>query len=494
MVAPKVASSPENVSFMTHANSTHTMPSAEILAKFIAIVGEDNAIPDAAAQEPFVTEWRDRYRGETPLVLKPGTVGEVSEILKLANRERVAIVPQAGNTGLVGGQIPRPSGRDVVVTVSRLNRLRALDPSNRHMIVDAGVTLATAQDYARDANLEFPLRIASEGSACIGGAVATNAGGVHVLAHGSMRALTLGLEVVLANGEVWDGLRTLKKDNTGYDLKDLMVGSEGTLGIITAVALKLVPPPTSHATALLGLEKLEDVATLFSHLSATLDANLTAFEFMSAQALSYVVDHIPNARLPINTMCPWTVLIDVSSGRSLDDAGQRLEQALSEEACLGVLLESAIAPSGASAQAFWHLRETISEAQKHGGGSIKHDISVPTGRIADFIPKANALVTKICPGARPCPFGHFGDGNIHYNVSQPAGGDTQDFLAHWEEMQSAVHNLVQQFEGSISAEHGIGVMKRDALTRVKSETEMAMMHAIKQALDPNGILNPGKVL
>ena len=474
--------------------TTHKPPDPDTLARLTAIVGEANAITDANAQAPFLTEWRDRYRGKTPVVLKPGSVREVSEILKLANQKRIGIVTQAGNTGLVGGQIARPTGSDVVLSVARLDRVRTLDPSNRHMIVEAGVTLAKAQNHARDASLSFPLRIASEGSACVGGAVATNAGGVHVLAHGSMRTLTLGLEVVLANGEIWDGLRTLKKDNTGYDLKDLIVGSEGTLGVVTAAALKLVTPPASVATALLGVATLDDVATLFARLSAHLGANLTAFEFMSGQALTFVTNAIPNTRLPFRTLCPWTVLLEVSSGRSADDAGHVLENALADEAVLGCLRESAIAPSDTAAHSFWHLRETISEAQKHGGGSIKHDISVPIGQIAKFIPAANALVTSLCPGARPCLFGHFGDGNIHYNISQPEGGNTDAFLAQWDEIQTAVHDLVCDFDGSISAEHGIGIMKRDALKRTKTQTELAMMQAIKQALDPNGILNPGKVL
>jgi len=466
----------------------------ETLARLTKIVGEANAITDAEAQEPYLTEWRDRYRGKTAIVLKPGSVGEVSEILKLANQEKIGIVTQAGNTGLVGGQIARTAGCDVVLSVSRLNQLRLIEPGNRHMVAEAGVTLASAQQYASDAGLSFPLRIASEGSACVGGAVATNAGGVNVLAHGSTRNLTLGLEVVLANGDVWDGLRTLKKDNTGYDLKDLMIGSEGTLGVITAAALKLITPPDSVATALVGISTLDDVATLFAHLSADLGQSLTAFEFMSDQTLTFVTNNIANTRLPFNTLYPWTVLIEVSSGGNSNDAGHMLERALSVEAVLNCLGDSALATSASAAQAFWRLRETASEAQKFGGGSIKHDISVPIGKIAEFVPAANALVATLCPGARPCPFGHFGDGNIHYNISQPEGGDKDAFLAQWDEIQTAVHDLVCSFGGSISAEHGIGIMKRDALKRAKSQTELAMMHAIKHALDPNGILNPGKVL
>ena len=470
------------------------VPSANVIAELVAIVGDAHAITDPDKQTAYLTEWRDRYQGKTPVVLKPGTVEEVSALLKLANRHHIGVVTQAGNTGLVGGQIARPSGTDVVLSVERLNQMRSIDPANRHLVVEAGVPLAAAQAMANQAGLAFPLRMASEGSACVGGAIATNAGGVHVLAHGSMRALTLGLEVVLANGDIWHGLRGLKKDNTGYDLRDLMVGSEGTLGVITAATLKLVPHPSSVATAMLGVQKLEDVQPIFAHLSARLGLELTAFEFMSAQSLKFVTDTFPNARNPLSQNCPWSILVEVSSSRAGTEAQDALQQSLSDERILSVLSGSALAVSDTQAQDFWRLRELISEAQKHGGGSIKHDISVPSGQIADFIPEANALVEKLCPGARPCPFGHFGDGNIHYNISQPEGGDKDAFLRCWNDVQSAVHDLVIAYGGSISAEHGIGVMKREALVRAKSSVELNMMRAIKQALDPNGILNPGKLL
>lgn len=469
-------------------------PSAEVLQQLISIVGARHAVTDPGAQVPYLTEWRGRYHGKTAVVLKPGSVSEVSEILRCANAHRIGVVPQAGNTGLVGGQIARPSGTDVVLSVERLKGLRAMNASARHVVVEAGTTLSRVQELAAQNDLMFPLRIASEGSACVGGAIATNAGGVHVLAHGTMRALTLGVEVVLANGEVWDGLRTLKKDNTGYDLKDLMIGSEGTLGVVTAAALKLVPPPGDVTTLLLSAKSLSDVAALFTHLSGRFGSELNAFEFMSAQALTFVTGFIPGARLPFAELAPWTLLIEIGHHEAGEEQQGKVFDVLSRPDVAQHILDSALATSGAQAGNFWQLREAISEAQKHGGGSIKHDISVPIEHIPAFIEKANKLVTGMCPGARPCPFGHFGDGNVHYNVSQPEGGDREAFLAQWEAMQAAVHDLVMEFDGSISAEHGIGIMKRDALIRAKSDVEHAMMRAIKTALDPNGILNPGKVL
>ncbi|MCH9764476.1 MAG: FAD-binding oxidoreductase [Alphaproteobacteria bacterium] len=469
-------------------------PSSEVIARLVALVGEQHAFTNPSDQAPYLTEWRNRYHGKTPVVLRPGTTEEVSEILKIANQEHIGVVAQGGNTGLVGGQIPREAHADIVLSVQRLNRLRRLDKDDRHMIIEAGATLSAAHDYAHEANLQFPLRLASEGSASIGGSIATNAGGVHVLAHGSMRALTLGVEAVLANGDVWDGLRTLKKDNTGYNLKDLMAGSEGTLGIVTAAALKLVPLPAGVATAMIGAETLADIGEIFAALSAAAGSNLIAFEFMSARAFDFVVQHMPESRAPFAKSYPWTVLIDVASCQSEDVARETLEQCLADRSVSPRLRDSALAATQTQAQDLWRLRDGVSEAQKYEGGSIKHDISIPIGRIAKFIAAADAIVAKVCPGARPCPFGHFGDGNIHYNVSQPEGADTAQFLERWNEIQDAVHALVTEFDGSISAEHGIGIMKRDALKRAKSDVELNMMRAIKTALDPNGILNPGKLL
>ena len=340
----------------------------------------------------------------------------------------------------------------------------------------------------------FPLSLASQASCQIGGVLATNAGGVGVLAYGNARALTLGLEVVTADGQVWDGLRTLKKDNTGYDLRDLFVGSEGTLGVITAAALKLFPRPAETAVALAALPDIEAVAALF-HLAETRGhAGLTAFEFMSRFTLDLVTKHIPNTRLPLRAPAPWYVLLEISSAEAGGLAEGAMQRLLGEAADAGIVTDAVMAASLAQAHALWRLRETASEAQRPEGGSIKHDVSVPVARIPAFLAAAGEAVQRVCPGARPVVFGHFGDGNVHYNVTQPAGMDKTAYLALWDTMAGAVHDVVGRFGGSISAEHGIGQMKRNELLRFKSPLEIALMRAIKSSLDPNGILNPGKLL
>ncbi len=362
------------------------------------------------------------------------------------------------------------------------------------MIVEAGLTLSQAQAAAERSGRLFPLSLASEGSCQIGGVLATNAGGVGVLAYGTARALVLGLEVVLADGQVWDGLRTLKKDNTGYDLRDLFIGSEGTLGVITAAALKLFPRPAETATAFVALPDVASVAALFRLAEARAHTGLTAFEFMSGFTIDLVLRHVPDTRLPLAAPAPWYVLLEISSPEADGAAARGLEAVLSKAADARIVSDAAIAASLAQAQGLWRLREAASEAQKPEGGSIKHDISVPVARIPEFLQKVAPVVAAVCPGARPVVFGHFGDGNVHYNVTQPPGMDKADFLALWGRMSEAVHELVAETGGSISAEHGIGQMKRAALIRFKSPVEIALMRKLKSALDPNGILNPGKVL
>lgn len=479
---------------MTRSTSSLIVPWPDLIAQFVSVVGAKNALTCEADQLPYLTEWRDRYHGKTPVVLKPQSSHEVSAILKLANAHRVGVVAQGGNTGLVGGQIPRPDAADIVVSVERMTALRAIDAGSRTLTAEAGMTVAGAQAAADDAGLLFPLSMASEGSASIGGTLATNAGGLNVLAYGTARQLTLGIEAVLADGSIWNGLGALKKDNTGYDLKDLMVGSEGTLGIITAATLKLYPRPVGQATVLCGLKSLDDVAHLFQCAETLGGPSLTAFEFMSETAVSFAVRHVDHVEAVLKERWPWVVLFEVSSAIGDPQAEDLAASILTAASTRNLISESAFAASLTQRQAFWRLRESISEAQKFEGGSIKHDISVAPGRLPAFVTAANALIETVCPGARPCPFGHFGDGNVHYNISQPAGGDKAEFLARWDDVQSAVHDLVTQFDGSISAEHGIGVMKREALKRHKDPAALAMMHAIKAALDPNGILNPGKLL
>jgi FAD/FMN-containing dehydrogenase len=394
----------------------------------------------------------------------------------------------------VGGQIPTDDGSQVVLSLSRLNRVRSIDAAGGTMIVEAGVTLADAQTAAERAGKLFPLSLPSEGSCQIGGVLATNAGGTGVLAYGNARALTLGLEVVTAAGEVWEGLRTLKKDNTGYDLRDLFVGSEGTLGIITAASLKLFPRPAETSVALAALPTLEDVATLFRLAETRAAQSLTAFEFMSSFTLELVARHIPGARLPLRETAPWYVLIELSSLTGDGIAETAMQRLLAEASEKNIVSDAVIAGSIAQAQSLWKLRESASEAQRPEGGSIKHDVSVPLARIPEFVAMACAAVERVSPGARPVVFGHFGDGNVHFNVTQPAGIDKAAYLALWGEMSRTVHDVIAQLAGSISAEHGIGQMKRMELTRFKSSIEIALMRKIKTALDPNGILNPGKLL
>lgn len=471
-----------------------TPPSTETLERFAQVVGPDYAISIAQDMAPYLTEWRDRYMGRAAMVLRPGSTAEVARIMAIANETRTAIVPQGGNTGLVGGQIPFESGHEVVLSLSRLNRVRSLDPHGNTMTVEAGVVLEEAQKAALAVNRIFPLSLSAEGSCQIGGNLATNAGGVQVLAYGNARDLVLGLEVVLADGRVWDGLRGLRKDNTGYDLKNLFVGSEGTLGIITAAVLKLYPRPAEQVTALLGVESLEKMVELFSLVSSAGGSRLTAFEFLPRIGVDFVLTHIPGTADPLGSPHPWYALIELS-GANGDGQARAVAEAVLEEALDDQLISGGtIAGSLAQAHALWRLRHTMSEVQKHEGGSIKHDVSVPIGRIPEFIRRANDLVQLMIPRCRPVPFGHFGDGNVHYNISQPLTMDKGAFLAQWDAVTAAVHEIVVDLGGSVSAEHGVGRMKRDLLAHVKSPVELDLMQRIKQAFDPKGILNPGKVL
>lgn len=479
---------------MTAGKPPLATPEPEILRRMADIVGPAHALTDPDVQAPYLREWRDRYTGRTPLVLRPGSTAEVAELLKLANEARVGVVPQAGNTGLVGGQIPHESGAEVVISLARMKAVRAVDAATSCMTVEAGVTLAEARLEAERVDRLFPLSLPSEGSCCIGGNLATNAGGIGVLAYGSARALTLGLEAVFADGTIWNGLTALRKDNTGYDLKDLLIGSEGTLAIITAATLKLVPRPRETATVFVGLQTLDDVLSFFETASNAAAGSLTAFEFMSARALSFVTTHMENARLPLSSAYPWYVLFDVSAHTQNGTATGTAQAIVAAALEQGRAADAVLAPSLSHAQALWRLREFASEAQKFEGGSIKHDISVPVGAIPKFIVAADALIAKLCPGARPVAFGHFGDGNVHYNVSQPPGMARETFLAMWEHIAGEVHALVTELNGSISAEHGIGRLKREALRIAKGPAELDLMQRIKFALDPNGILNPGKLL
>jgi FAD/FMN-containing dehydrogenase len=381
-----------------------------------------------------------------------------------------------------------------VLSVSRLKGVRYVDAAGYSMTVEAGLTLAECQAVADQADRLFPLSLPSEGSCQIGGNLATNAGGAGVLAYGNARQLVLGLEVVLADGRIWNGLRTLKKDNTGYALRDLFIGSEGTLGIITAAVLKLFPKPAEKATAIVALDEIGDALELFTLSQTAAGLAVTAFEFIPRMCIEFVTRHVPGARDPFARQYPWYALIEISGTRPDGRAEREMETILTAGAERGLVLDAALAGSLAQARDFWRLREGISEAQKPEGGNIKHDVSVPIARIPEFIARANAVVESLCPGARPLPFGHFGDGNVHYNVAQPRGMDKDRFLTLWDPITTALHDLVVEMDGSISAEHGIGRMKRGELARLKSAVELDLMRRIKSAFDPNGILNPGKVL
>ena len=469
-------------------------PSPDLLARFAALVGPGAALTDPEATHPYRLEWRDKYLGETPLVLRPGSVAEVSAILALANETRTAIVPQSGNTGLVGGQVPDSTGTEIILSLDRMTRIRSVDPEGYSLTAEAGAILADVQAAAEQADRLFPLSLGSEGSCRIGGNISTNAGGTAVLAYGNMRDLVLGLEVVLADGRIWEGLGALRKDNTGYDLKQLFIGGEGTLGIVTAAVLKLYPRPKGQAVAFAALADPTAALALFNLARDRAGHDLTGFELMPRIGVDFVLRHIPGSRDPIATPAPWYALMEISSGHSDEAASSAIEDILGTAFERGVVADAAIAQSLAERNTFWRMRHGMSEAQKPEGGSIKHDVSVPVASVPAFLAEALAAVEELVPGCRPVPFGHLGDGNIHFNISQPIGADKQAFLDGWDTMNAVVHSIVVRYHGSISAEHGIGRLKRDLLPAAKGPVAIAMMHSIKQALDPNGILNPGKML
>jgi len=467
---------------------------AALLDRLAQIVGEPYALRSTNDIAPYVAERRGLYPGVTPLVLRPGSVPEVSRILALATQTGVAIVPQGGNTGLVGGGIPDRSGREIVLSLSRLNRIRELDVASNTITAEAGVVLETLQAAAERADRLFPLSLGAQGSCQIGGNLSSNAGGTGVLAYGNARELCLGVEVVLPTGEVLDDLRKLKKDNTGYDLKNLFVGAEGTLGVITAAVLRLYPKPRGREVAFVGLESPQAALELFNRALDRAGAGLTAFELIAALPLSLALNHIPGNVRPLETDWPWVALVEISSGRSAEDARNLVEDILGEALENGLAGDAVIAASLGQQDAFWRLRESLSDAQKPAGASIKHDISVPVARIPEFIERAATAVATVSPEARPACFGHMGDGNLHYNISQPLGADPEAFLALYRPMNKAVHDVVRDLNGSISAEHGIGQLKRDELAATAPPVALDLMKRIKAAFDPAGIMNPGKLL
>ena len=462
----------------------------ELIAQFREIVGERHAITDANDIAPYLTEERNLFHGRSPLVLRPGSTAEVAAICKLASAHRIALVPQGGNTGLVGGQTPHNG--EVVVSLRRLDKIREVDTESNTMTVEAGVVLQVAQQKASEVNRLFPLSLGAEGSCTIGGNLSTNAGGTAALAYGVAREMALGLEVVLADGRVLNVLSKLKKDNTGYNLHNLFIGAEGTLGIITAATLKLFPKPRSVETAFIGLKSPAAALKLLTIAQGEAANALTSFELLSEMAVDFSVRHGIDVRDPLAEKHPWYVLMELSSPG--DDARTPLETILTRAMEDEIVDDAVIASSLSQRNNFWKLREEMSAAQKPEGGSIKHDISVPIAAVPEFIAEADAAVVKLIPGSRPVPFGHLGDGNLHYNVSQPIGANTADYLARWHEVNAVVFEIVLRMGGSISAEHGIGVLKRDELPEVKDKTAIELMRSIKAMLDPHGIMNPGKVL
>lgn len=466
------------------------------LSELKGIVGSAGWSDDSEVIAPHISEWRGLFSGSTPIMLMPDTTGEVAAILRCCNERGIGIVPQGGNTGLAGGAIPhsKPDAPEILLSASRLNRIRELDAENFTLTAEAGCVLATLQQAAAAADRLFPLSLAAEGSCQIGGNISTNAGGTNVMRYGNVRESVLGLEVVLPNGRIVDGLRGLRKDNTGYDLKQLFIGAEGTLGFITAAVCKLFPLPRSSATALLAVDEPRAAVDLFTRAQLSLGDELTAIEIFPRLALDMVLAHIDGCRDPFDKAWDWYLLIEIAGVRDQADTDQNLTGFLDASLAAGVVRDGVIAQSGTQRADLWRLRHSISEAQRHAGASIKNDISVPVARVAQFIDEAASYAAQRVTGVRPVAFGHLGDGNIHFNLSQPEAMPSQEFLDLWDEITAAIHTIAVQLGGSFSAEHGIGALKTGELVRLRSEVELDLMRAIKQAVDPRGIMNPGKVL
>jgi FAD/FMN-containing dehydrogenase len=459
-----------------------------------AIVGDTHVVLDEAGMAPYLTDWRGRFTGRARAVALPASTAEVAAIVAACAAARVPIVPQGGRTGLVLGSVPDTAGDAIVLSLRRLNRIRQVDSFNRTMVVEAGCILQDIQGAALDAGMLFPLSLAAEGSCTIGGNLSTNAGGTAVLRYGNTRELCLGLEVVTAQGAVWDGLRGLRKDNTGYDLRDLFIGAEGTLGIITAAVLKLHPLPKAQRTAMVALDSARHALDLLVLLQERCGASLTGFELMSELCLRLVATHFPDLPRPFAAPHPQYALVELSSNESNEHAAALLESAIGTALDAGMARDAVLASSTAQSLGLWKVRESISPAQAAAGKNIKHDISLPLSAIPDFIARTDAALQAAFPGCQVVCFGHLGDGNLHYNVAPPEGRGHEDFLAHQDAINRIVHDSVLASKGSISAEHGIGALKREELARVKSPVELDMMRAIKAALDPLGIMNPGKIL
>jgi len=465
-----------------------------LLRQLKATVGDANVLTGPADTAPYLTDWRKRYTGRAQAVVRPATTDEVASVVRLCVQARAPIVPQGGNTGLVGGGTPDDTGRAILLSLGRMNRVRSVDPVSNTITVEAGCPLQRVQEAAAAAGRLFPLSLAAEGTATIGGNLSTNAGGTQVLRYGNARELALGLEVVLPSGELWDGLRGLRKDNTGYDLRDLFIGAEGTLGVITAACLKTFPLPRGEGTALLAVRSVEAALALLEVAQSMAGPSLTGFELFSDLCLQLVERHFPPHRSPLPERSPYYTLLQLSDHESNAHATALL-QAVAEQAIeRDLATDAALAQSVAQARSLWALREFISEAQAAEGRNIKHDISVPISAIARFVAETNVLLAQQLPGIRMVIFGHLGDGNLHYNVSPPVGASDADFVARQPAVYRLVHDQVARHAGSISAEHGIGQLKLAENRRYKSPVELALMRSLKDTLDPLGIMNPGKVV
>ena len=463
---------------------------------FRQIVGDRYFLTSEEDKENYVRDQRGRYDTNCRAVLRPSSVEEVSQIMALASQHRIPVIPQGGNTGLVGAGIPlvEGGGEEVILSLGRMNQILDVCPQSNTMTVEAGAVLADLQKAADDHDRLFPLSLGAQGSCQIGGNIGSNAGGTGVLAYGNTRELVMGLEVVLPDGRVWNGLSRLRKDNTGFDLKNLFVGAEGTLGVVTKAVLKLFPKPRGQEVAIAGLTSPENALSLLNLAQGRAGSALTAFEFMAQIAMDFALQYMPDVKPPLQGNHPWSVLLEISSGRSAEQARSLMEEILADAFEQGLIEDATISQSQAQQAAMWSLRENISPAQKPHGASIKHDISVPVADIPAFIEAADQAVLDLVPGARIVNFGHMGDGNLHYNISQPVGWEAEAFFEFEPSVHEAVYDAVTWFNGSISAEHGIGQMKRDKLASIKDPVALAMMRQIKASLDPHGIMNPGKVI
>jgi FAD/FMN-containing dehydrogenase len=476
---------------MTFAKPVSAVPPESVLQAIRNVVGPKGWIDDPADLEPFLIEERGLFHGACAGVVRPATTVEVAAVVALCAEAGVAIVPQGGNTGLVGGGVPDGG---IVLATTRMNRIRAVDPINRTITVEAGVILADVQRAADEAGALFPLSLAAEGSCRIGGNLATNAGGITVLRYGNARDMVLGLEVVLPDGRIWDGLRSLRKDNTGYDLKHLFLGSEGTLGIITAAVLELFPKPRVTETALAAVPSVQAALDLFNRTNEAAGDSLTAFEFMARTGIDFCLRHVPGVVDPFTETHPHYTLIKLTSARKDSALRDTLEQILADALELGLVDDAVIAASEAQTEALWRIRESIPEGQKPEGGSIKNDVSVPVSRVPEFMELATKAVEAALPGIRVVAFGHLGDGNIHFNLTQPKEMDREAYMAQWDRFDRIVSDIATGLGGSFSAEHGVGRLKRVDMARYKSEVEVDLMRTLKRALDPKNIMNPGKVV